>query len=341
MGAAAALRAAERSGDSMARNGDSLAYEMKAAALGEKSRNPNQSITDRDTIHSYKSSINRFCTWAKEEGYSKEQILSNPKEHLQEYTNHLKEEGLSNSTIHTYIAAPCKGLGIPMQHISKPERSADNITRSRGGGNPQGQREMQDSRFERLVAFQEVTGLRRAELKDLKGEDLRIKDGKMYVIAQQGKGGKEQWQRILPKDTETVQRTFDGIKKGDHVFSDAEMKNKIDLHGMRAEHAKECYDYYMERIRQDPAYREQLREELQQYFRDHHSPSGEFDTRAYERFCNDMEKNEGVYQMRGKTRELAEEHERPTDYDRVALMAVSVEHLAHWRLDVTVVNYLT
>lgn len=227
-----------------------------------------------------------------------------------------------------------------MQHVSKPQRSADDITRSRGGGNPQGQREMQDSRFERLVDFQKVTGLRRAELKDLKGEDLRIKDGKMYVIAQQGKGGKEQWQRILPKDTETVQRTFDGIKKDQHVFDDKEMKNKIDLHGLRAEHAKECYDYYMERIKQDPAYREQLREELQQYFKEHHSPNGDLDTRAYERFCSDMNKNEGVYQMRGKTRELAEEHERPTDYDRVALMAVSVEHLAHWRLDVTVINYL-
>ena len=193
MGAAAALKSRRKERDIMARSGDSLAYEMKAAALGEKSRNPNQSITDRDTIHSYKSSINRFCAWAKEEGYSKEQILSSPREHLQEYTNHLKEEGLSSATIHTYIAAPCKGLGVPMQHVSKPQRSADDITRSRGGGNPQGQREMQDSRFERLVDFQKVTGLRRAELKDLKGEDLRIKDGKMYVIAQQGKGRTRQW----------------------------------------------------------------------------------------------------------------------------------------------------
>lgn len=325
----------------MARNGDSLAYEMKVAALGAKSRHPNQSISDRDTIHSYKSSINRFCAWAKEQGISKEQVLASPREYLQTYTNHLVESGLSKASIHTYIAAPCKGLGVPMQHLSKPQRSADDITRSRGGGNPQGQREMQDSRFERLVAFQEVVGLRRAELKDLKGEDLHVKDGKMYVIAQQGKGGKEQWQRILPKDTEIVQRTFDGIKKDQHVFDDKEMKNKIDLHGLRAEHAKECYDYYAGRIKEDPAYREQLREELQQYFRDHHSHNGELDTRAYERFCDDMNKNEGVYQMRGKTRELAEEHERPTDYDRIALMAVSVEHLAHWRLDVTVVNYLT
>lgn len=325
----------------MARKGDSLAYTMKSLALGEKSRNPQQAISDRDTIHSYKASINRFCGWAKENGLTKEQVLANPKEYLQTYTDHLIEKGLSKSTIHTYIAAPCKALHIPMQHISKPQRTVDDITRSRGNRNPQGQREALNPRFERLVRFQEVTGLRRAELEALKGEDLRMKDGKMHIVVRQGKGGKEQWQRILPRDAEVVQHTFNGIKKEERVFSPEEMKNKIDLHQMRAAHARECYDYYAERIKNEPAYREQLREELKQYFKDHHSPNGELDARAYERFCDDMNKNEGVYQMRGDTRKLAEAHERPTEYDRVALMAVSVEHLAHWRLDVTVVNYLT
>ena len=54
-----------------------------------------------------------------------------------------------------------------------------------------------------------------------------------------------------------------------------------------------------------------------------------------------MLKNEERYQMRGEAKKLAEEHDRPTTYDRVALMAVSTLHLAHWRLDVTVINYLT
>ena len=31
---------------------------------------------------------------------------------------------------------------------------------------------------------------------------------------------------------------------------------------------------------------------------------------------------------------------RPTEYDRVALMCVSVWHLSHWRLDVTVDHYM-
>lgn len=325
----------------MARNGDSLAYVMKSAALGAKSRNPQQTISDRDTIHSYKASINRFCSWAKENELTKEQVLASPREHLQAYTNHLVEKGLSKSTIHTYIAAPCKALHIPMQHISKPQRSIDDITRSRGGKNPQGQRESQKPQFERLVSFQEVVGLRRAELEALKGEDLRVKGGKMYVVVQQGKGGKEQWQRILPRDTEVVQRTFSGIKKDDRVFTPGEMKNKIDLHQMRAEHARECYDYYAERIKNEPAYREQLREELKQYYQEHHNPNGELDLRGYEEYCRDMLRNEGMYQMRGGSRKLAEEHERPVDYDRVALMAVSTLHLAHWRLDVTVINYLT
>lgn len=325
----------------MSRKSDSLAYIMKSEALGVKSRNPEQSISDRDTIHSYKSAINRFCSWAKEEGISKEQVLASPREYLQAYTNHLAESGLSKASIHTYIAAPCKGLHIPMQHISKPQRSADDITRSRGDRNPQGQREALNPRFERLVRFQEITGLRRAELEALRGEDLRMRDGKMYVVVRQGKGGKEQWQRILPRDTEVVQRTFSGIKKDDRVFTPGEMKNKIDLHQMRAMHAKECYDYYATRIKEDPAYREQLREELKQYYQEHHNPNGELDLKGYEEFCRDMQRNEGMYQMRGESRKLAEEHERPTDYDRVALMAVSALHLAHWRLDVTVINYLT
>lgn len=332
----------ERTGYTMARNGDSLSYIMKAQAIGAKTRHQNQMISDRDTIRGYKNNIDRFCNWAKESGLTKEQVLASPKEHLQSYTNHLVQSGYSKSTIHTYIAAPCKGLGIPMQHISKPERSADDITRSRGGKNKQGERESQQERFERLVKFQSVAGLRRSELADLKGEDLRMRDGKMYIVVEQGKGGKEQWQYILPKDTGIVQSTFDGIKKGEHVFSDAEMRNKIDLHGMRADHAKDCYDYYVDRMQQDPAYREQLREELQEYFQQHHkSPTEAQQQQAYERFCLDMCKNEGVYQMRGESKKLAEEHDRPTDYDRVALMAVSVLQLAHWRLDVTVINYLT
>lgn len=320
---------------------NSLAFTMTKNALSEKSRDPEHAISDRDTKRTYKASIKRFCTWTKEQNYTREEVLDNPQSYLQQYADNLKARGLSPATIHTYIAAPCKGLNVPMQHIDKPDRAIREITRSRGGKNPRGRKDTEKPEYARLVAFQSAVGLRRAELAHLKGEDLRIKDGKMYVVVKQGKGGKEQWQKILPRDAGIVAETFKGIGKDERVFSVDEMKNRIDLHGMRAAHARQTYDYYLTRIKQEPDYRSQLQEDLKAYFREHHDPNGELDQAAYNRFCLDMTRNQGIYQMRGEAKKLAEANERPTNYDRTALMATSVFHLAHWRLDVSITNYLS
>lgn len=320
---------------------NSLAFTMTKNALSEKSRDPEHAISDRDTKRTYKASIKRFCTWTKEQNYTREEVLDNPQSYLQQYADNLKARGLSAATIHTYIAPCCKGLNIPMQHISKPDRAIRDITRSRGGKNPRGRKDAEKPEYARLVAFQSAVGLRRAELAHLKGEDLQKRDGALYVHVRSGKGGREQWQKILPRDAGIVAETFKGIGKDERVFSADEMKNRIDLHGMRAAHARQTYDYYLTRIKQEPGYREQLQEDLKAYFREHHDPNGELDQAAYNRFCLDMTRNQGIYQMRGEAKKLAEANERPTNYDRTALMATSVFHLAHWRLDVSITNYLS
>lgn len=320
---------------------DSLSYTMTKNALSEKSRDPEHAISDRDTKRTYKAAIKRFCTWTKEQNYTREDVLSNPQPYLQKYANNLVARGLSPSSVHTYLSAPCKGLKVPMQHISKPDRAIGAITRSRGGKNPRGRKDAEKPEYARLVAFQQAAGLRRAELAHLQGKDLQKRDGVLYVIVRQGKGGKEQWQRVLPRDAGMVAETFKGIGKDEKVFSAEEMKNRIDLHGIRAAHARECYDYYATRIKQEPDYRSQLQEDLKAYFREHHDPDHELDQAAYNRFCLDMSRNQGIYQMRGEAKKLAEANDRPTNYDRTALMAVSVFHLAHWRLDVTITNYLS
>lgn len=48
----------------------------------------------------------------------------------------------------------------------------------------------------------------------------------------------------------------------------------------------------------------------------------------------------GRYYLRGRTRTLALQLGLPVTYDRLCVLAVSVFHLSHWRLDVTVDNYL-
>lgn len=314
---------------------------MTRNALSEKSRDPSHAITDRDTKRTYKAAIKRFCNWTKENRYTRENVLDNPQTYLQKYSDSLKARGLSPATIHTYIAAPCKGLNVPMQHIDKPDRAIREITRSRGGKNPRGRKDAEKPEYARLVTFQAAIGLRRAELAHLQGKDLQKRDGVLYVHVQSGKGGKKQLQKVLPRDAGIVAETFKGIGKDERVFSADEMKNRIDLHGMRAAHARECYDYYATRIKQEPDYRSQLQEDLKAYFREHHDPNGELDQAAYNRFCLDMTRNQGIYQMRGEAKKLAEANDRPTNYDRTALMATSVFHLAHWRLDVTITNYLS
>ena len=47
-----------------------------------------------------------------------------------------------------------------------------------------------------------------------------------------------------------------------------------------------------------------------------------------------------MWDAKGASKQRAMELGRPTSYDRLALLAVSVFHLSHWRLDVTVSNYM-
>ena len=65
-------------------------------------------------------------------------------------------------------------------------------------------------------------------------------------------------------------------------------------------------------------------------------------TKQYERqrrnFIYDLRAE--VYVLRGTNKAKAIASRMPMAYDRLALMAVSVLNLSHWRLSVTVTNYI-
>ena len=112
------------------------------------------------------------------------------------------------------------------------------------------------------------------------------------------------------------------------------MQNKIDLHGLRREHAQRAYKYYADRLKNEPGYKYELRKELAARYREFHRPGD-----SNKRFLHDI-MNEKPYELRGENRQKAIEKGKETEYNRLALMAVSVLHLSHWRLGVTVANYL-
>lgn len=294
-------------------------------------------ITDNQTVTAYKKDCKLFAAYCKNHGVKRpDQLQGKEKELLQGYEKQLEASGYSPATIHRRLAAPCKATNISMSEIEKPKRTSGKITRSRNEkANRQGKREIESEKYNRLVTFQRAVGIRRAELSRLTGADLVIDEsGYLCVYVAKGKGGKRQLQRLLPEDEGTVLETFQAADPGQKLFSKEEMQNKIDLHGLRREHAQRAYEYYADRLKNEPEYKYELRKELAARYREFHRPGD-----SNKRFLHDI-MNEEPYKLRGENRKKAIELGKKTEYNRLALMAVSVLHLSHWRLDVTVTNYL-
>lgn len=318
----------------MSRKGDSLKHQLRIKAL--------DGISDNDSKAAYRRAVDAFAAWAKSKGYKS--IAEINKDVLQAYERHLegRPEGYSPATIHAKLAPICKAVGISMKEISKPKRSAGKIVRGRSA-TTRGEKELRDPRYNRLVTLQRAAGIRRAELAKLRGRDL-IQDehGHLYIHVERGKGGKRTDQFILPKDRENVLRIFEGVGPEERVFSGDEIPPHANLHRLRAEHAQECYRYYAEAIQRSPRAAEHLRAVLVRRWREAHRVLEAENPRAYiaaeDRFIRDMDAR--PYELRGENRRKAEKLDLPVIYNRLALMAVSVMNLSHWRLDVTVVNYL-
>ena len=219
--------------------------------------------------------------------------------------------------------------------IEKPKRITSQNTRSRtaAGRNVRADQEVKSVKYDRLLEFQQRIGIRRAELARLTGNDFLLDEsGKPCVRVKKGKGGKMQLQNIFPWDVETVRSYFTGKEPNERIFAESEMRNHLDLHSYRHEHAQAFYQYYASMSEPDrQILRERLIKRYQTYAK---NPSK---VKAWIRI---VDKDNGRYRLRGKNAEHARQHGLPTEYDRLALLAVSVFCLSHWRLDVAVDNYL-
>lgn len=334
---------------------NSIQYELKRIALAD--------ITDKDTVKTYEAGIDRFATYCREvEGINKPSVLrANAQEVLQRWEKTMEQKKYTAATIHTRLSAPCKGLGISMRAIDKPKRTAGKIVRSRGTAsdrNPRDEVDKKKDRFSRLVDLQACVGIRRNELRCLKGRDLvRDESNQLCVAVEKGKEGKVQLQRILPTDEDRVREIFKGVSEKERVFTKEEMSNHLDLHSMRGDLARRAYKYYADRLQADPKYHMQLMDELMKRY-EHlcgFSPEKPEDRwkccqgqiegpktrqQAGKWIREVLRPSDEKYFLRGKNKEKALAAGVPVVYDRMPLLAVSVLLLSHWRLDVTVTNYM-
>lgn len=81
---------------------DSLAYILKKNAIEKSS----QIAANNDKIDQYKTAIDNFCAWAKERGYTREEVEMDALNCLKEYA-------------HYVLAAPAKGLDIAIEELKE------------------------------------------------------------------------------------------------------------------------------------------------------------------------------------------------------------------------------
>ena len=227
-------------------------------------------ISHNTTRQQYRLCVNRFVAYCRDTYNC--MSAGECGKHIQDYANYLQEQGKSHHTIHTYIAGICHACEVPMAEIQKPRRvNADNI---RGRSfikrtNYRTDMDLDNEQWNRITEFQKVAGLRRAELQKLTKESLAIDESGYLCLRVIGKGGRLQLQRVstqkagVEKETEDlIYSYFTTLQPQQPVFRKEELKNKLNLHRLRALKAQSDYGTYLHRVQTEPAYREQLIQEI-------------------------------------------------------------------------------
>lgn len=297
-----------------------------------------QNPPSTNTIQQYKTHAIRFGQWCKARYGCRrvEQMAA----HIQDYADELVCAGKSAATIHTYIAACCYAWQVPLASIHKPRRHCYAATRSRGEKAVDRRADAGRDASPRLYDFAGMVGIRRREYLGLRCGNFRLDEsGYLCVEVVKGKGGKYQLQRVLPEDVEAVRAYFAGGTDRDFVFTKDEMENKIDLHAIRAAVAKRAYEYYIHRLETEPGYRDKLTSEIRARWEKYRGTPPKNAIKQHDWLWRDS-LVQGTYWIRGANRRKAQENGLAVGYDRLAVMAVSVFHLSHWRCDVTIDHYL-
>ena len=236
----------------MRKNAGSLGGEMR---MRVKSHCKNQSNHTRSNyIHACKA----FDDWRKSAGLSNKHVREYPRESVVQWAEYLSATGMAISTIHTMVAGVCCGLGIPSNGIARHGTAMDKTKSLGRSERAQAAREKASNR--EIVCFQTMVGGRRAALGRLTGNDFGYdRAGNPCVIFRRDKGGKDQYQVIIENDIVAVKEFFDRCKPNERLFP--HIDHDLDLHGIRAEHARRMYQYF-EKMARTPAGREQLRHQL-------------------------------------------------------------------------------
>lgn len=199
-----------------------------------------------NTYRTYLKHSNYFVQWCRKEYGCK--TLQACKKHCDEYLEKLIAEEKSAYTVKLTACALAKLYKVSSKDFTPtPTRQRKNIARSRG-------ETVRDHHFSEknnaeLISFCRCTGLRRAELSQLRGDDLIEKDGKYFLkIHRATKGGRERVSPIVGSEKE-IMAVVERMQKSGTGKVWSKVSGNADIHGYRSEYCTRVYKMYARDIK--------------------------------------------------------------------------------------------
>lgn len=274
------------------------------------------------TMETYQQQVGYFGDYLIREGHKKIS-LEESKDYIQDYIDHLIEDGKSPWTINTALAAVCKATGANIHDYKHPRRTISKIER----GNSERQHDKYNEKNHAdLLEANRLLGMRRAELQNLRAENI-IERGDQVVVQIIGKGGRHNEQIFtLPEEKEKILALKEGKEPNEKIFSREMFKGDCNLHHERQQRAITVYNRVLQDIKKNPERREYYKEQVLKAYADRG------------RTCH--ENLDNPYCVRGANRQRLEASGKELSYDRVAVLYVSTTVLNHTRSDVTIEHYI-
>ncbi len=260
-------------------------------AFGKSKKEAVANGTEKDKIFSF----NTYKAYWKHTKYFIKYIkehhpgcttLKSARKYVNEWLQVRVDQGLSAWTVQLEAKALGKLYGIAPDdenYFKPPKRNREDIKRSRGD-------RVRDRHFsatnnDELIKFCRGTGLRRKELRELRGKDLvsreqivaeisqlegipeeqrapgaterleMLQDARMFqegwfIHVRNGKGGRERLSPIIGKDAERIMERIAGTPAEETVWK--HIHNSADIHGYRADYATAIYKAHARDIQNIP-----------------------------------------------------------------------------------------
>ncbi len=281
-----------------------------------------QHIYSYGTMTAYQQQTGYFGDWLIENGHKKIS-LEESREYIQEYIDHLEEQGKSAWTINLALAAICKATDAHMRDYHHPSRKVADVQRGKG---ERVNDALNDRKAAQILEANRLLGLRRSELKSLRCCDIFERDNTV-VVQTVGKGGRHNEQIFTdPAEKQAVLALKQGRNGEERIFPHEDFKNDADLHHQRQLRAVEVYERVVQDMKEHPERRDYYKEQIYQKY--------------HERNRTCRENLDNPYCVRGENRQRLLAEGREVTYDRVALLYVSTHVLSHTRSDTTAQFYV-